>query len=58
MLFRNIPIYGGKWVGRHAGAKESGASRPDQKLAHWEDLLGQLLSQKPVYKNFGPDPPP
>ena len=30
--------------GRHAGAKGSRASRPDRKLAHREELLGQPLS--------------
>ena len=29
-----------------------------KKLAQWVDLLGQPLSRKPVFKNFGPESPP
>ena len=43
--------------GRHRGAKGSGTSILDQKLAHWVDLLGQPLSRKLVFKTFGPEPP-
>ena len=43
--------------GRHGSAKGSWVSRPDQKLAHWMDLLGQPLSRKTVFKNFEPEPP-
>ena len=38
--------------GRRVGAKGSGTSKPDQKVAHWVDLLDQLLSQKTVVKNL------
>ena len=31
---------------------------PTKKLAHWVDLLGQPLSQKKVFENMGPEPPP
>ena len=30
--------------------------QPTKKLAHWVELLGQLLSRKFVFKIFGPDP--
>ena len=42
-------ICSGKLNGRghHAGAK--GSQNPIKKLAHWVELLGQLLSQKNVF---------
>ena len=30
---------------------------PTKKLPHWDNLLGQTLTRKLVFKNFGPEPP-
>ena len=38
--------------------KSLGLQDPTIKLAHWVDLLGQPLSQKIVFKNLRPHPPP
>ena len=38
--------------------KGLGPQDPTRKLAHWVNLLGQPLTRKLVYKNFGPEPPP
>ena len=35
-----------------------GLQDPTKKLAHQVKLLGQSLSQKNVFQNFGPEPPP
>ena len=40
-------------LGRHGGAKESGASRPDQKVGPMGGPIGQPLSRRPVFKKFG-----
>ena len=43
--------------GRHASAKGSRASRPDQKVGSSVELSGQPLSQKKVFENLRPEPP-
>ena len=52
MLFWKKYIFGGNERGHHAGAED-----PTIKLAHRVELLSQLLSQKYVFKNLGPEPP-
>ena len=37
--------------------KGLGPQDPTKKLAHWADLLGQALTRKLVFENFGPEPP-
>ena len=34
-----------------------GPQDPTKNLAHWVDLLGQLLSRKNVFEIFGSEPP-
>ena len=36
-------------------SKGLGPQDPTKKLAEWVKLLGQPLSRKHVFKNFGPD---
>ena len=48
-------IFGGKiGVATTVASKGLGPRDPTKKLTHWVDLLGQLLSRKPVLINFGP----
>ena len=37
--------------------KGLGPQDPTKKVAHWVDLLGQLLTLKLVFQDFGPEPP-
>ena len=43
---------------RHAGAKESGASRPNQKVGPLDGPFRSNFILKTVFKNSGPEPPP
>ena len=43
--------------GHHVSTKGPGPQDPTKKLAQRVDLLGQPLSRKPVFKNFGPELP-
>ena len=36
--------------------KGLGPQDPTKKLAHWVNLLGQPLTRKLVFENFGPEP--
>ena len=48
-----------KWLIFFGGLmEESWDSKPDQKIAHRVQLLGRPLSQKNVFENLGPEPPP
>ena len=42
----------------HAGLKGLESLNPTKKLAHWVELLSRPLSQKNVFENLGPEPPP
>ena len=44
-------------MGATLAPKGLGPAKPDQKLAHWMDLLDQPLTQNRVFKNYRLDPP-
>ena len=45
-------------VAATVATKGLGPQDPTKKLAHCVDFLGQPLSRKLVFKNFGPEIPP
>ena len=54
-----VSYFGGKMgIAATVAPKGLGPKDPTKKLAQWMDLLGQMLSRKPVLKIFGPEPPP
>ena len=46
-----------KWTGHHERRKWPEASKPDQKVGPWVDLLGQPLSRNHVFEIFMGEPP-
>ena len=57
--FLKNSIFGGKMdVAATLAPKGLGPQDPTQKLAHRVELLGKPLSQKNVFENLGPEPPP
>ena len=57
-FFGKYPIFGEK-MGVAAGVapKGLGPQDPTKKLAYWVNLLGQQLTRKLIFQNFGPEPP-
>ena len=59
LFWKKHLIFGGKMgVAATVAPKGLGPQVPTKELADWVDLLGQPLSRKLVFKNFGPEPPP